>query len=225
MPRPIKYGYVSENEYLMSMWDYDKNASLGIHPEAMSCCNNAKVWWKCPICHNSWLSRVSHIFNGSNCPYCKKMSITKDNSLGYLLPELASEIISPNIDPMNIFPFSSKIVQWKCKNCGHIWSSTISNRVRNNACPCCKHHMFFANIHYKNSLDNCDTLKKEWDYSKNKIYDLKCISIFSTYKYWWKCATCGYTWQESVYKRLSQGLGCPMCDKRLKETTEQKLWY
>ena len=224
MARPIKYGYVIENKHLMSLWDMEKNANIGIYPEFVSCCNNIKVWWTCPICKHSWKSRISHIFNGSSCPYCKKTITTKSNSLATLFPQIANEIIS-NINPETVSPFSSKRVQWKCSKCNYVWSSTIANRTRNSTCPNCHKCELSKNIIFRQNLSTCQSLKGEWDRVKNDNIDPRLISIHSNQKYWWKCKTCGHSWQESVNTRLSKGIGCPICDKKLKNKYQQKLWY
>ena len=38
--------FVSDNSQLFREWDSEKNAPLGLFPEATSLKSNKKIWWK-----------------------------------------------------------------------------------------------------------------------------------------------------------------------------------
>lgn len=58
-------------------------------------------------------------------------------------------------------------------------------------------------------------LLEEWDYEKNMNINPESVSYGSTFKYWWKCKTCGYSWQADPSHRV-HGRGCPRCAHKVK---------
>lgn len=63
--------YVSEFPYLITDWDFTKNADL--RPETIATGSNKKVWWKCAMCGHEWQAVVSNRTDkGSGCPMCAK---------------------------------------------------------------------------------------------------------------------------------------------------------
>ena len=59
-------------------------------------------------------------------------------------------------------------------------------------------------------VDEAPNIIKEFDVDKNIDVDPYQIAAYSSKKYWWKCSTCGNTWQTSAKHRF-QGRGCPQC--------------
>ena len=55
-----------------------------------------------------------------------------------------------------------------------------------------------------------ESLKREWDYEKNKKLLPDMFTSGSNKKVWWKCKSCGLTWEATINHR-SQGRGCPYC--------------
>jgi hypothetical protein len=54
---------------LIKLWHSSKNGTL--RPSDVSIASGKVVWWKCPKGDDhEWKSRVSHVVNGSNCPFC-----------------------------------------------------------------------------------------------------------------------------------------------------------
>ena len=52
-------------------------------------------------------------------------------------------------------------------------------------------------------------LMHEWNYEKNKDFDLNSITSGSSKKVWWKCEK-GHEWQAVIHTRRD-GVGCPYC--------------
>lgn len=133
----------SQNPYISSQWNYEKNGSL--LPENVLVSSSKKVWWICEKGHE-WETTISsrtkilprhHKFLG--CPYCanKKVWIGY-NDLKTTNPDIASEWnYEKNGDllPTMVTAGSGKRVWWKCKR-GHEWQVAVCNRLYNN-CPTC----------------------------------------------------------------------------------------
>ncbi len=56
------------NPELADEWDYEKNAPLT--PLDVFSHGSKSVWWKCPICGNSWKAKINNRANGRGCPNC-----------------------------------------------------------------------------------------------------------------------------------------------------------
>ena len=66
---------LSVNPLLASEWDYEKNGELS--PEYITPHSEKKVWWKCPICSNSWKAApATRSAFASNCPKCGRRNKT-----------------------------------------------------------------------------------------------------------------------------------------------------
>ena len=61
----------------------------------------------------------------------------------------------------------------------------------------------------KNLLKDNKELMKQWDYSKNKKFDINKITIGNKNKAWWICPK-GHEWYQRIY-HISNGIGCPKC--------------
>ena len=149
----------------------------------------------------------------------------KKQSLADKYPEIASEWDYEQNHPLipeNFTPHSNEKVAWICKQCGHKWKSTIGDRTRpdGTGCPdCAKTRALKKNtenrIKKKGSLaEHHPKLLAEWDYDKNQNISPNEITSGAGKKVWWKCKTCGYSWQASVCHRTS-GRGCPCCNHQV----------
>lgn len=124
-----------------------------------------------------------------------------------------------NLFPDKLTLGSGKKVSWICKDCGHIWQSTIANRRIGNGCPKCA----LIKIGKKNSRAKNGTLAekrpdllKDWDYNKNNELGLnpETVAVGSQKYAFWKCNMCGHTWKTAISHRTgSKGTGCSQCYK------------
>ena len=65
----------------------------------------------------------------------------------------------------------------------------------------------------KNLLRDNKELMKQWDYSKNKEFDLNKITIGNKNKAWWICPK-GHSYEQVIHSK-SKGIGCPVCSNKL----------
>ena len=191
--------FVSDNEKLMSEWDWEKNNALSLFPDKIAYKSNKKVWWRCSKGH-SWEAVVCHRTDGQGCPYCSnKKVLVGYNDLGSLYPELLKEWdYQENIDinPEDVVTGSAKVVYWVCSKCGHKWKTSVRHRTqRKDGCPVCaknrrtqsRQATFLKN---KGGI-NDPLLLEEWDYEKNEDLKPQQFTNGSGKYVWWKCKKCG----------------------------------
>ena len=133
---------------LLEEWDYTKNN--GISPYEYTVSSSKKVWWKCIECGHEWQARIAERTKaGQGCQRCgyhkaqqnKIQSIIADNgSLADNYPEIAAEWDyerNAPLLPSEVTFASNKKVWWKCRTCGNVWQTRISQRTRGQGCPQC----------------------------------------------------------------------------------------
>jgi len=193
------------DEWLISEWDYEKNAN-DIAPEALSNQSNKVVFWKCSNGH-SWQKRVqSRYLYKKGCPMC--------DSLGHKFPEIAGEIYQANsekIDPFTIPHGTNNKLDWICDK-GHRWTTSVYSRTKGGyrksgtGCPYCAN----KKVSSENSVRAVNpALCEEWDFDKNKETPDEILAG-SHQKVWWKCSK-GHSWQAVVKDRCIKGTGCGYC--------------
>ena len=148
-PRKLLPGFndlKTKNPKLASQWNYDKNGKL--HPEDFTPGSSKKVWWKCEKGHE-WAAVISSRSNGNGCPYCgRQLLLTGYNDLLTVNPGLAKEwdyernkglVDGRGNDistPGKIIAGSEHKVWWRGK-CGHVWKTSVSERINGSSCPIC----------------------------------------------------------------------------------------
>jgi len=127
---------------VMAWWHYEKNQ--GLNPEKISCKSSLTAWWKCQNtctfgCTHEWKTSISHISDGSGCPYCSGFRVCVHNSLAYHYPELAKEWSADNDRIPSEIPLSSSYkAKWKCRSCQREWRATVNSRTdRTTGCWVC----------------------------------------------------------------------------------------
>ncbi len=135
----MKKDLIINNQEIMKEWHWEKNNSLNIFPDQLTCGSSKRVWWKCAQNH-SWQTSIGNRIKGHNCPYCSgRFTIKGTNDLKTINPMLAKEWNydkNENLKPEDVSFGSSKKVWWKCKY-GHEWITSISNRNKKRGCPIC----------------------------------------------------------------------------------------
>lgn len=155
-------------------WDFDKNDFIDINKVVRG--SNSAVWWKCSLCGNEWLARVSHrTLRGSGCPQCatkkradRRSKTILENKGGLNNPLLLKEWdyeLNGDLLPDKVTNGSGKLVNWICSTCGYKWQAKISNRaILGRGCPCCSNAVVVSGV---NDLATTNPeLAKEWDYKK-----------------------------------------------------------
>lgn len=77
---------------------------------------------------------------GMNCMVCRPTQFIRGmNELARLRPDIVEELVDPSI-AWDISVGSTKKVEWRCRDCGHVWPTTVASRtVLNSGCPDCAH--------------------------------------------------------------------------------------
>ena len=65
-----------------------------------------------------------------------------------------------------------------------------------------------------NRLIDDNTLMTEYNYAKNKEFDLNTLTLGSEKKIWWICKY-GHEWESNIYNRAHGKNGCPICANRI----------
>lgn len=200
---------------ISSEWDYDKNT---LSPETISFGTDTKVWWKCKTCGGSWKSTPRYrLVVGIKCPICYGRRKVEGINTLYDAPffdQLGWDFKKNKISPKSVtVGNSTEKVWWICPH-GHHYKQVISEHVRyfNNkfqGCPICTHKSLVQGVNdFKSQCT--PKLLLEWDYDKNIVKPEELTEIDQT-KVWWKCSVCSTSWRTSIYKRVKEGQGCPVC--------------
>lgn len=223
-----KVNSVSNNDFLIAEWNYEKNV---LSPASITLGSNKKVWWKCSKCSYEWEAVVYKRASGSsNCPMCrnqknKSKCKTGENDLLTMYPSLASEWNYEKNDgllPNTIHYGTHKKIDWKCSY-GHEWSASPDSRIRyNSGCPYCSGRFLKG---FNDLQTIFPDIANEWNTPKNDQLPSE-IHFASKMKYWWLCSTCGNEWYATAKNRTKNGAGCPRCMKHKKTSfPEQAIFY
>jgi len=204
---------------LFREWDFEKNNELGLDVYSVSKGSGKKVWWKCNRCKSSYDVRVVDKVNKNyQCSYCAGRKVNYTNSLSVKNPKLTEEwhfTLNKNITPEDVTSNSNKKVWWKCVN-NHEWEASINSRNQNGqGCPYCSGRNATKE---DNLLVHYPELKKEWDYTKNKIPP-ENYKPYSMKKVWWKCLECKSCYTMVICDKTRNSQGCPYCSGHRKNET------
>ncbi len=136
-------GLLKDIPELVEKYDFEMNQAEGIDFDSLTARTSRKVWWKCKTCGNSWFATIASQNDEKQhgCPYCSgRLVIEGKTDLATRCPEILAEwdYEKNTIKPNEISYASGQKVWWKCKECGHSWKQTVSNRVGNKSgCPRC----------------------------------------------------------------------------------------
>ena len=213
--------------HLLKEWDFKKNDELGIKPNEVGCGSEKKVWWKCSVCGDEWLTTIYNRSIGRGCPSCKIKKIAISNSTPKVresfkdkYPELLKdwdyeENNKEGIYPDKIFPNTNVNVHWKCEK-GHKWTTKLPARVNTHgSCPVCRHYQLLTG--YNDLATMRPDLLREWDYEKNNklgIFPDK-VRFNSNKRVWWKCEK-GHNWDSTIANRTREDCkcDCPICKNK-----------
>lgn len=136
-------GWLKDNDDLMSKYDFEKNAEIGLDLNTLTARTSKKAWWKCSECGNSWFATIASQNDEKKhgCPYCAGSRVLEGkNDLLSQFPDVAEEWCFEKNDmkPNEVAKSSSIKFWWKCKECGHTWKQTVANRTTGKSgCPKC----------------------------------------------------------------------------------------
>lgn len=112
---------------LLKDWDYLKN---DIDPLSVPRFSDLKVWWKCHICDNEWVSSIHNRSNGRQCPKCAIKNKSLHRGRPVLQYSLEGEIIAkfPSVTEAFKETGAGSIIsccKHQCKTSGgYIWRYT-----------------------------------------------------------------------------------------------------
>ena len=213
---PSRTDFATRFPDIAKEWNYMKNKD--IDPCRCSPHSEKKVWWICKHGHE-WQANISSRTGKekTGCPICSGRKVLFSfNDLESLRPDIVAEWnYQKNIDlkPTQVTLHSNKKVWWICGH-GHEWKATVTNRTsQNSSCPYCSNKKILAGF---NDLKTTNPdIAVEWDEVKNKDLLPTAVGKGSHLKVWWKCRSCGHSWQAVIYSRTGKkACGCPMCARR-----------
>ncbi len=128
-------------------------------------------------------------------------------SLAYKYPAIAKQAFGWN--PGETYARANVSKKWIC-DLGHIWSTSINNRVNENGgsnCPYCLGRKVWPGFN--------DLATTHPDLAK-EVYncDPTTISKGMMEKISWKCSKHGHIWNERISHRTNESTGCPYCSGR-----------
>jgi len=226
-------GYVIDNSELMKEWNWEKNNSLGLFPDKLTCGTTKRVWWKCQKCEHEWMTSIGHRTNDkkpTSCPLCaaklrasqRKKDLRKNSNVAIMYPYILSEwnYEKNTISPYELTKGSHEIVWWKCKY-GHEWQTSVGNRIKKHKCPYCSGRFAIKGV---NDLETINPiLAKEWNYEKNGELKPSDVKFGSDKKVWWKCKY-GHEWEATISNR-NKKRGCPICSQSRHISVPEKAIY
>jgi hypothetical protein len=174
------------------------------------------VWWICKknekhIWDRSIRVRVKQDYG---CPYCSGKRTIREESFGFLFPEISKEV-NPvkniDFDPFTTAPQSSKKIWWLCSK-GHEWKSPIYMRTgKGQSCRKCRL--------LKNSLLNkYPEIAKEWHPIKNLPLTPDKVGPSSNLSVHWQCyVNFSHEWRAKINSRTYANNQCPHCRKIRKQ--------
>ena len=201
------------NPELSSEWHLNLNGKLTSYDITPG--SSKSVWWKCKTNENhTWKASVSNRNRGDGCPYCSGRSVSLDNCIATLRPDLANEwhpTLNGDLTPYDVTIGSNETAWWQCSNNrAHKWNIRIANRGSlGTGCPFCVGKMV--------SNDNClatirPDLIQEWHPTLNGHLTPYNVTHGSKKKVWWQCkVNTEHKWCATPNNRISLSSKCPYC--------------
>ena len=208
--------YVSDIPELLEAWDDDSH-----DPTKTLVSDNVRVRFKCKCGHHPRCYPLTYYRNG--CPFCSD-EIAPDGSKNYFLKHNAELSLEWNYEknderytPENIKISSTRLVWWKCPQCGFEWQCRLSERFKSygQACPSCGKLLNSFAWQYPE-------LVEEW--SQNNpvspwtIYPGTRLQFVPE----WICRNNpNHVWNAGIAGRINGG-GCPECKDQWRSKVAQE---
>ncbi len=207
------YSLLAEFPKIAKEWHKINNGDL--KPSQISSRSKKSVWWKCPKGddHEWEASIMNRTYRGTNCPFCANRSLSSENSLAVMFPDIAKEFDKKKNYPLtakDVVPGSGQEVWWKCA-LKHSWNRAIYLRTqRGSRCPECPDYRSHA---ITDPLSNHPKIAKHFHLTKNGDLKPSEISSGSKKTVWWHCAEGpDHEWEYWVGEMTRKGYRCPFCE-------------
>tara|TARA_B110000503_G_C7098548_1_gene392746 strand:- start:16 stop:1449 length:1434 start_codon:yes stop_codon:yes gene_type:complete len=208
-----------------------------LKPRQVTRSNDLKAWFKCDTCPHNFEATLSHIINGTWCPYCAEpvKKICKDKSCHHcLLKSFASHPRADQWHPTKNHPItprdvargsSSQKYWFKCDKCPHDFLGDLANISSSGQwCPyCASFSQYLCNGEY---CDFCfeksfasHPKAKHWHPTKNVKLKPRDFCMSSNKKAWFNCDVCLNPFDTRLNHISGRGTWCGIC----KFKTEKKI--
>ena len=118
---------------LIAEWNYALN---NVSPTEITAGSHKKVWWKCSICGNEWMTMVASRTRGHGCPKCSAAKASRKKTHENFIRQLSS--VSPRIQPLDSYAGAKEKIKCRCLDCGYEWSASPNNLLQGHSCPTCR---------------------------------------------------------------------------------------
>jgi len=182
----------------------------GWDPTTATFGSHTKAAWKCELGHR-WTASISNRSKGRGCPVCAgKQIIIGYNDLATTHPEIAKQ--ADGWDPTTVVAGSNKKLPWTCgKN--HKWATSVLSRTQGgrkkigNGCAVCSGRKLLKGFNDLGTL-NPDLASEALDWDPGEFL------LGSVARKKWICKM-NHTWSQTISQRSHNGLGCPVCNRKV----------
>ena len=204
-------------------WHDIKNGNT--KPRDVATSGNSCYWFKCEDCNHDFSMNLSNIKAGSWCSYCCEpcQKLCEDESCehcfnnSFASQEKAKfwhDTKNGNIKPRDMIKGSEKPCWFKCEDCNHDFSMSLSNIKAGSWCsyccePCQKLCEDESCEHCFNNSFASQEKVKFWHDTKNGNTKPRYLLKNSNKKFWFKC-NCGHDF-ETTLSQVNCGCWCPYC--------------
>lgn len=173
--------------------------------------NKKRSTYKCRICGYVWESTFRSFVNGSGCPNCANIAISKKKSMTE--EEAVNWLVSRNV-PISILKWgggSNKKSRVKCSCCGYEWGALFANIKRGRRCPVCSKKELAEKL--ATTVEDA-TLWLQQHGRHMEIIRWGGTAISSSE---FRCLLCGRVWKSTFMSIKRSKKGC-VCGRRYSES-------
>jgi hypothetical protein len=176
--------------------------AFGWDPTTVTRGSSLLASWRCNKGH-VWETKVNaRACKGRGCGICKnQILLTGYNDLATIAPKLAAQAFG--WDPNTKMAGSMHKAEWICEE-GHIWESTLTNRIRGKGCPVCSGHRVLK------GFNDLATIQPHIA-AEAHGWDPTTVTVSSAKSREWICPL-GHVYEAAVFSR--QNSNCPVCAGR-----------
>jgi hypothetical protein len=175
----------------------------GWEPTNVARGSSKQMSWRCSRGHTWRASVVSRTGGGQGCPFCAGVRVWKGfNDLQTTHPELARQLVTT--DPTTISKGTSRKLQWRCDEHGHVYTATVSHRREGKGCPFCSGNQILEGFN--------DFATTHPQLAREAMDDPKSFSKGTNRRIKWVCSS-GHQYAMYPSNRI-KGDQCPVCKGR-----------
>lgn len=222
---------VSENEYLMKLWDWDSNKELD--PTTLNVYSRQAVSWKCQKCGYTWTSSINSLRNSKGeCPCCDlhRVVVLGVNDVFSRVPD-AKEYYdfekNADIDIAKIGVSSRRKAWWKCPVCGDEEFASFSSKIKKHdgvyhfgACKKCykgnaqkrKYFGEYTDLGSRSLSSQHPEVAQLW--SANNERSANTVTPDCSFNALWGCPECNGEYRALVHDVVYGTASCPVCSNK-----------